>query len=123
MVAPSDMVIVSIVPVILESSSVGPNARPIPSFPRRRDPIVAARAMKAPGPEVMDPRLRGDDGEGEVGPSSHLSMTKQSQTDRGNPPAGLPIREPDATRAASHERCFRALFPHGTATFSVSGED
>ena len=79
--------------------------------------------MKAPGPKALGPRLRGDDEWGEVGPFSPVPMTKQSQTDRPDAPAGLPIPEPDATRAASHERCFRALFPHGTATFSVSGED
>jgi hypothetical protein len=57
--------------------------------------------MNALGPEDMDPCLRGDDEEGEVGPSNHLPMTKQSQTSRLGRPPGLPMVEPDATRAAS----------------------
>jgi hypothetical protein len=57
--------------------------------------------MNTLGPEDMDPRLRGYDEEGEVGPSNHLPMTKQSQTSRLGRPPGLPMVEPDATRAAS----------------------
>ena len=35
--------------------------QPLPSFPRRREPILADGAIEARMVEFMDPRLRGDD--------------------------------------------------------------
>jgi hypothetical protein len=35
--------------------------QPLPSFPRRREPILADGMIELRGVEFMDPRLRGDD--------------------------------------------------------------